>query len=318
MKYILGLAIDFTVLAQQVEGADPLFQPLAVQDTEVDLFNRYPLVEQRGGTQANTLTIRVGKAQFGIRQIEELVANAFHKMGRSKFPSAYVYNTGQWAKFKDLLCLCFRLSESGRLALIQRLFDYGLEKLDYNIYYSTTAERTRVFDQILSSYPRVGEGENGGLAMQAMIYGWCMMMFPHLQIDADKVRTGSRRQRRFGDIDGYLGLTLMISVEVKDIALDEANYDKQVRPFADLVKENGIHGVMVAQSFSDGALALMESEGLVGVSLDEILRSCRVWDWQRQESALQAMQHYLAHVEQNPTAVRRLLAFIKTVDPDRE
>lgn len=115
MKYILGLAIDFTILAQQVAAADSRFQPLGAKDDQDALFRRYPLVEQRGETKSNTLTLKAGGSQFGIRQIEELVANAFHKMERSKFPSAYVYNTGQWTKYQDLLCLSFRLTEGGRL-----------------------------------------------------------------------------------------------------------------------------------------------------------------------------------------------------------
>ena len=107
MKYILGLAIDFTVLAHQVASADPRFEPLAARESEDAIFRRNPLVEQRDATQASTLTLHVAGSTFGIRQIEELVANAFHRRERSKFPSAYVYNTGQWGEYKDLLALTF-------------------------------------------------------------------------------------------------------------------------------------------------------------------------------------------------------------------
>jgi hypothetical protein len=42
----------------------------------------------------------------------------------------------------------------------------------------------------------------------------------------------------------------------------------------------------------------------------------RIWDWQKQDAAVHEMLHYLAHVEQNPSAVARLLAFIGERDPE--
>jgi len=43
-----------------------------------------------------------------------------------------------------------------------------------------------------------------------------------------------------------------------------------------------------------------------------------LWDWQKQNNAVQGMLHYIAHVEQDPKAVRRLLEFIKEVDPNHD
>lgn len=316
MKYILGLAIDFTVLAQQVAGADRRFRPLAASEDHNAIFSRYPLVEKRGSTTANTLTLTVGASQFGIRKIEELVVDAFHKMERSDFPSAYVYNTGQWTKYQDLLGFCFRLSEGGRVAAVNALFDYGLSKLDKNTFYFQPVERVRVFDAVLAHYPRSADGENGGLTLQAIAYAWCTSMFSHLQVDADKVRTGSKRQRRFGDIDGYSGLVLELSVEVKDLVIEPDNYERQVRQFAELARSHGIHALVVADGFTKKGAELVIADELIPVSINDMQRVCAIWDWWKQEHALQAMLHYLAHVEQNPGAVRRLLAFIASVDPD--
>lgn len=37
---------------------------------------------------------------------------------------------------------------------------------------------------------------------------------PHLYLIVDKTRTGSAKQARIGDIDGYVGLDLEVTVEV--------------------------------------------------------------------------------------------------------
>jgi hypothetical protein len=314
MKYILGLAIDFVVLAQQVAGADRSFQPLAARDSVDPLFKRYPRVEQRGSRGANTLTLTVGETNFGIRKIEELVVDAFHKMERSEFPSAYVYNTGQWSKYKDLLALTFRLSSGDRRRAVERLFDFGLERLERNTFYFQPRLRTRVFNEVVTRYERSADGENGGLTLQAMVYGWCSMMFSHLHIDADKVRTGSKRQRRFGDIDGYLGLELELSVEVKDMTINSENYERQIRKFAELVGSHNIHGLVIAGDFTKDVFETAEADGLVVMTVSDLQRNCQMWDWAKQDRALHAMLHYLAHIEQNPAAVKRLLAFVRSVD----
>ncbi len=103
MKYILGLALDFTIVAQRLSNVDDYAKSFRQQLTVKELFERYEVVTERAGRQANTLTLKFGQAQEGIRSIEEAVAQFFHKLNRSKYPSAYVYNTGQWQKFPDLL-----------------------------------------------------------------------------------------------------------------------------------------------------------------------------------------------------------------------
>lgn len=316
MKYILGLAIDFVVLAQRVSQADANFTPLMVSENDDTLFGRYPLVQARGTKKSNTLTVTVGEYRYGIRKTEERVADAFHKMQRSDFPSAYVYNTGQWSKFRDLLALAFGLDEIGRRRAVEALFDYGLEHLEKNTFYFQPLPRPRVFQSIIQAYPRSDASENGGLAFQALIYGWCCSFYTSLQIDADKVRTGSKRQRRFGDMDGYLGLTLELSIEVKDMLIDGDNYERQIRQFAELVANHEIHAVVAAAEFDDAGIAAAKTDGLIPLDLGSLGWICALWDWRTQDEAVQHMLHYLAHIEQNPKAVKRLLSFIQKVDPD--
>lgn len=316
MKYILGLAIDFVVLAECLAQVDPSYAPIARNDDADAIFKKYKLVEKRGAKKANTLTLEHSGKKCGIRKIEESVADSFHQMGRTDYPSAYVYNTGQWQKYRDLLALAFKLDKDARFSVLERLWDFGLNQLEKHVYFFAPTERVRVFDELLKTYPRSAPDENGGLAFQAMAYGWCTCFFPHLDIVADKVRTGSKRQRRIGDFDAYWGIPIELSVEVKDMALDKDNYVRQVKQFAEIVGKHNIHGLVIARAYTVDVAQLALDDGLLLLDDREISRVTTLWDWQLQDRALLNFLHYLSHIEQNPSAVKRAVDFLRTVDPD--
>jgi hypothetical protein len=315
MKYILGLAIDFTLLAQRLSMVDEEGKTLRKDLTEEELFARYQLVTERGSRQANTLTLKVGGMQQGIRKIEESVAEFFHRLKRTDYPSAYVYNTGQWQKYKDLLVDCFRLSEAGRLALCKQLIHFGLTNMAVADFYGRAVPRPTLLPEIIRSYPRAARGENGGLTLQALAYGFCKADRPHLSIVTDKVRRGSKRQKQIGDIDCYSGIDLELSVEVKDFEITPENLEAELGDFIQSVTSNRITGLVFAASAADDARRELSEHALHLITLGDLSGLTAVWDWPKQNAAVLGMLHFLSHVEQNPDAVERLLAFISEKDP---
>ncbi|MCZ7683734.1 MAG: hypothetical protein M5U28_35190 [Sandaracinaceae bacterium] len=314
MKYILGLAIDFAVLAQEVSRLDSRFAPQTDRDASAVLA-QYPPVAQRGERQANTLSLTVGGTAVGIRKIEERVASAFHAMERSKYPSAYVYNTGQWKKYTDLLGLCFALSgASARRLAVQELFAFGLRRLERNAFFGRERPRPRIFEEAVLNFPREANEENGGLAFQAIVFGFLRADHQHLEWIADKVRTGSARQRRFGDIDGYAGLNLELSAEVKDLVIHSTNKQRQLGGFLQAVTKQHAIGMVFARSFDSDVRVELEGLGIVLTDSTTLSQLVKRWDWVKQDIALQSMVHYLAHIEQNASAVTRILAFITERD----
>jgi len=314
-RYILGLALDFALLAQKLSAVDreaKAFRPDITIDT---LFQRYERITEKSGRLANTLTVRYGTTSEGIRKIEEQVVKLFHALDRSGYPSAYVYNTGQWHKYPELMLACFRLSEAGRYALCLLLIEFGLEQLAENTFWGRQIERPKLFLAVLTEYNRSArKAENGGLVYQAIAYGFIKADRGHLDIVADKVRTGSSRQRRFGDIDGYYGLDLEVSVEVKDLAITDENLDKQFGAFVSQAAGNHINGIAFASSFTENTRRELENAGITPLAQNDLEWILRGWDWQKQDRAVQGILHYLAHIEQNPEAARRLLDFIKERD----
>lgn len=313
-KYILGQALDFTMLAQKLSNHDveqKLFTPKLSLD---EIFKRYGLVESRGGTTANTLTLRINNQEEGIRKIEEDVANLFHNMDRSDYPSAYVYNTGQWKKYQELLLLCFRLSEGAKYRVCKELIAFGMNTMPKNSFYIRDVPRIRLFESLINEYPRGVKGENGGLVFQAMAYGFLTADRPHLSIVADKVRTGSSRQKRFGDIDCYSGMDLELSVEVKDFEVTKKNFSKELGEFCRNCEGNNIVGIAFIQSATDEAEKLIRDSGVQIITQDVVTTLVAYWDWKKQDTAVQGTLHYISHIEQDPNAVRRLLTFIDKID----
>ncbi|TDU18085.1 hypothetical protein C8E00_11413 [Chromohalobacter marismortui] len=318
MKYILGLGIDFSILAQRLSEYDVEMKSFTPVLSVEDIFSRYEMVESRGSRKSNTLTLSFSGKQYGIRKIEESVANLFHSMDRSDYPSAYVYNTGQWKKYTDLLNHVFMLSEPGKHALCKELIDFGIKNLPKNSFYVREVPRVRIFDKVINEYERGVKGENGGLVYQAIVYGFLTADRPHLSIIADKVRTGSSRQKRFGDIDCYSGLDLETSSEVKDFCISNANFDKELGEFCRNCEGNNINGIVFALDFEQSTLNKIREHGVKPISQLKLMELVSYWDWTKQEAALKGVLHYISHVEQNPSAVIRLLEFIKNHDANHE
>ncbi len=318
-KYVLGLALDFTLLAQKISQSDPEAKPFRPAFTKDILFARYTLVTSRGARQANTLSLQFNRRKEGIRKIEEAVVDLFVGLLRPGYPSAYVYNTGQWQKFQDtLLVPCFSLSESGRFSLCHKLIEFGKSNLKQSTPIGRAKPRARLFEDIIRSYPRGHETENAGAVFQGMVAGFIKADRPHLFLIVDKTRTGSARQARIGDLDGYHGLDLEMSVEVKDHPLTADNVTREIGEFLAKVKQNRVMGLVFCQAADASAARTIRDAGAASITLEQFLGVVETWDWRKQDAAVNGLLHYLAHVEQNPEAVERLLAFIQTKDASHD
>ena len=320
-KYVIGLVIDFAVVAQQLTEVDPTAYPFRPDLEFTEIAGRYSIVKERNGREANTLTLKYGGKTYGIRKIEEGVLRLFNELKRPSYPSAYVYNTGMWNKPENerSLVVAFRLSSQGRLKLCRTVIEFGLQNLPQNNFFTRPIERMRLFERIVRDYPRdAPRKENGGAVFQAIAFGYITAQYAHLDIIADKARTGSARQKRFGDVDGYMGLDLELSVEVKDMEINTANLAKQVGSFVETMEQLETVALIFAQSVTDDARTHIEGRGAHVLTQDDLLREVARWDWHKQNRAVLGLLHQLAHVEQSPHAVQRLLSFVAEHDDSHD
>lgn len=320
-KYVIGLVIDFAVVAQQLAELDPTAQPFRPDLEFTEIAEQYSIVRERNGREANTLTLQYDGHTFGIRKIEEQVLRLFNELKRPSYPAAYVYNTGMWNKPENErpLVIAFRLSSQGRLYLCRSLIEFGLQNLPQNNFFTRPVERVRLFEQIVREYPRVAsKKENGGAVFQAIAFGYVTAQYAHLDVIADKVRTGSARQKRFGDVDGYMGLDLELSVEVKDMEINTVNLPKQLGSFLETMEQLQNVALVFVGAVTDEARTHIEGRGVHVLTQTDLLREVSRWDWHKQNRAVLGLLHQLAHVEQSPHAVQRLLSFIAEQDDQHD
>jgi len=311
-KGVLGLALDFLMVAEQLSQFD---EDLVDFDTTINrskIFDRF----DRKDTSA-TLTFRHAGQQFGIRPVHNEVIDLFRdQLGRTNFPSSPGHHTGEWDRYDDLLEQSFRLSRRGRYEAAERLFEYGLENLQTKSFARREPPFQRPFRQIIENYERSHPEEQGGSAYQALAYGYVKTQWPHLSLRASKVRTGSSRQHRYGDIDGYLGPDLMISVEVKDLRIDSSNLQSQLGTMIQVAENTTAVAIAICRHVSDEAQSVLEESGVRVLDDDDLSARVETWDYHKQNRAVQGMIHFFAHIEENPIGTQRLLSFLQDVDPE--
>src|SRR5690606_7197609 len=106
-----------------------------------------------------------------------------------------------------------------------------------------------LFQMLLDDFELTAQpGEPTGAAFQGMVFGFLRADNPHLQIEIDKVRTGSKRLQRVGDIDAWEGSRLAISAEVKQFELKSDDVP-DLEAFAHAAAQRGAIGIIAALGF---------------------------------------------------------------------
>lgn len=137
-----------------------------------------------------------------------------------------------------------------------------------------------------------------------------------LQIEVDKVRTGSKRLQRVGDIDAWDGARLALSAEVKQFAL-RAEDAADLAGFAHETGRRGALGLIVSLDFRPGAREAFEAIGLKTLCRTDLRRIVGLWDPHKQRIAVASLIYYARHVEKNAALGDRIDAFLQACSPSQ-
>lgn len=310
-KYVAGLMMAFIDVLEQagVEGG---------RYTSLDeLYLDFPRkLEDRNGNPLRQLVITKGDEEFGIRRAYDRVLHYFvHEKRRVSYPSSAPDATGNWANYTDWLDRLLALSIAERRALRSAVEQLVLSTL-YEKVVRPEERRSEpaLFEETLEHFPLSppqgnARGERSGAALQGIVFGFFRADNPHLQVRVDRVRSGGERIGKIGDVDGYDGVRLAISAEVKQYVFNEQHVPTVTR-FASSVAERGAIGVVAAVDFSEKARSDLAAEGLIPLSLAEMLKIVRMWDLAKQQSAVSAFSYYLDTVENSVSLYERYQAFL--------
>jgi hypothetical protein len=312
VSYYLGLVVDFCLLVERCLQASGKTGADQNRD-EKAFFRLFPLIEKRGQTQANTLTVkfREGKdGTCGIRKIEELLISYFERIQRVGYPNAYVYNTGQWHKYQDTLGNITRLSSEGRRKLLHCAITRALDEFDLDpASVATDPIWYPHFSDFVANYPRSNPpAEHGGLVLQAMCYAYLAEVYRNYSVVASSVRTGSSRQKRIGDIDIYDGHSLIASCEVKDLEVNSSNFDNQMLRWKQ--QATRLKALPIAACASVSREIMDKHSQIDWLPLSLLTRKVADQDLESRARMTSRFLHYLIIIERNPKSLQRAKDYI--------
>lgn len=283
-----------------------------------EVLEKFPKQEMTSaGKRANTLIVRLENGQnLSLRPFynaAERLFRAEHK--RFDYPSCAPHATQAWSDYIDWLNALTRLNIVEMNLLREKVVVYVLENLKSQAFDPASIRvEPPLFRLLLEGFSmRAEKGEPTGAAYQGIVFGFLRADNPHLQIEIEKVRTGSKRLQRVGDIDGWDGKRLAISAEVKQYQLGLEKLP-DLEAFANETGKRGALGVIVGISFKDDFEAEARRVGMVTLDLAGMKKIVELWDPLKQRTAISSIVYYASHIEKNSSLSARIQEFLRTAE----
>jgi hypothetical protein len=280
-----------------------------------DVLSRYPRQLFRSpGKHANTLIVALPEG--GTLSLRPYYNNAerFFRAEQKRFdyPSCAPHATQAWQDYRAWLDALAAFSADELARLRQQVVGFVLATLESQAFdpASVTLEPP-LFRLLLEGFEMTAQkGEPTGAAFQGIVFGFLRADNPHLQIEIDKVRTGSKRLQRVADVDGWEGARLAISAEVKQYTL-KGDDVSDLEGFANETGRRAAIGLVVALEFEEGVRPAIEALGLKPLDIDQMLAIVELWDPLKQRTATNSFVYYARHVEKNASLAGRIETFLK-------
>jgi hypothetical protein len=316
-KFSAGLLVAFIDFLKDLNTPGQKFKDLD------DVLAKYPRQETTAaGHHANTLIVdRGGNAGTVSLRPFYNEAERFFRSEKKRFdyPSCAPHATQAWADYRRWLDPLVTFSSKELDQLRTKVVDYVLAKLKSQEFDPASVEKLPpLFRVVLESFAITAQqGEPTGAAYQAIVFGFVRADNPHLQVEIDKVRTGSKRLQRIGDIDCWEGSRLAISAEVKQFTL-KAGAVVDLESFANATGKRGALGMVVALAFDVGVRGEIEALGLKALDRNDLLRIVELWDPLKQRTAVKSLLYCVQHVEKNSSLTDRVNAFLEQAEKAAE
>jgi len=264
------------------------------------------------------LIVRDDERTLSIRPFYNGVERFFRaEKKRFDYPSCAPHATQAWQDYRDWWDVLVSSSPEELRGLRERSVAFVLERLESHEFDpSTISIDPPLFARILEDFDLTKHaGERTGAAFQGVVFGFLRADNPHLQVESHKVRTGSKRLQRVGDVDCWDGARLAISAEVKQLRVPEADVP-EFEAFGSETGRRAALGLVIALDFEAEARVKLTGLGLKPLDLDNLLEIVELWDPMKQRIAAMAFVYYAKHVEQNSVLSKRLLGFLNDVEGD--
>lgn len=310
-QFLPGLLVAFIDLVVQVRAEGSLYSSLEA------FFHDFPRQDRtHDGGRANTLIVATGPGTtISIRpaysRFEKWVRG---EHSRFDYPSMAPHATQAWGDYEHWLDALVGMPHDQLAALESRVRQFTLERFaSHEVDASTLKREPPRFRLFLEEYDFAKGGDRSGAAYQGTVFAWVRADSPHLQVQVHKVRTGSKRIGKVGDVDARDGEVLVLAAEVKQFRVkvgDVADFTE----FASVVARHRALGLVVALSFEDAAKQAIVELGLEPVTKQDLIDRVRLWDTLKQRNAVQALLFYVSQVEQNKPLIESIQGFFAQLE----
>lgn len=319
-KFLPGLLIAFIRTLRTLGATGGKFKGLKA------FYKAHPRrTKLRSGGSANTLVVWLDAGATGsndeslsIRRAYDDIQDWFRSdQKRFDYPSSAPHATQAWADYEHWIDALLTFSEAQLEELEENAKKFVLEALPAQSVNAELVKREPPrFYLFLRDFDLTAhKGEPTGAAFQAAVFGYLRADAAHLQVDVGKVRAGSKRVGRVGDIDARDGELLVLAAEVKQYTVTVA----EVASFSELADQVGQQkglGLVAALDFEDGAREALTKLGLEAVSRKDLVDRVRLWDSRKQQNAVQALRYCVFYKEQNSALFKRITEFLESLDAE--
>lgn len=315
-KFLPGLLIALINFLRDLDALGSRFASLA------DFYAVYPRVTRRpNGTAINTLVVQLpAGGTKSIRGYYDVAADWFRSdQKRFDYPSSAPHATQAWGDYTHWIEALLQMTEAEAEALAEAARQFVLDTLPSQAVDPSTIRREPPrFLWFLERFDMAArKGEATGAAYQGTVFGYIRADAPHLQVEVGKVRTGSKREKRVGDVDARDGADLVLSAEVKQFTVGMGTL-ADLAEFAHLIAEHRALGLIVALDFEEAAAEELGRMGLVPISRADLIERVRIWDPLKQEIAMNAVLYYAGFREQSSALYERIRTFIEEIEEEFE
>jgi hypothetical protein len=305
-NFLPGLVLAMLALVEAVLAHEDV-------ETEADGIAAYELQTQDSrGRHVNTLnvildegeTVRLRPLYGGIQHV------IVHDLRRYDYPNMPGHATQAWRQHQDILDGLFAMTPAERRAVLDEVWATvtGLHRFVPR----TVAEASpRAFAVILDQFPNTQRGEPAGAVLQGLAFAYYRADSPNVTIETGKVGAGSRRVGRVGDVDGWNGPELVLSIEVKDEDISNPQDPTLDGFLANLSEWPDATAVVLTRGATDEVVEALADQSVSVLTRERMLDAVLRWDLNKQRLAAREFYYYLARVQRHSGLAQRFEAFLE-------
>jgi hypothetical protein len=303
-NFILGLLFAFIgVVEDLLAQAGSEGSSTALQD--------YPPEQLLpNGRRRNALYVNGPEHGISLRtyydKAERLILYDLRRYG---YPNCAPHATQAWEQHRSDLDKLFAMTPAQRRGVADVLWD-AVIALPASPTRSADTATPRPFTVLLTSFENRVGSEPRGAVLQGLAFAYYRADAPNVTLETGKVGAGSARVGRAGDVDGWSGSRLVLSIEVKDYDVNETEVPVLGPFLGNLAEWPDATAIVVAQSFTVGVESALRKLNVLVLDRATMLQNVELWDLRKQQLALREFEYFVARVQRDDRLVRRLEAFV--------